>query len=258
MSSDHRVGILIGEAALSTFRLDKLRERLQAVMVVEDLQARFVYFVQASKPLTKQDSHLLGTLLEGAVVHPGATHTGASLMVTPRVGMISPWSSKATDIARHCGLRHVVRLERGIQYQLGGSGAADPAWSAAFPLLADPMTQTVHVGTLADAAARLFQHAPVARPLQRVAATTEALAQVNGAWGLALAEDEMRYLVQFYQAAGRDATDVELMMFAQANSEHCRHKIFNASWTIDGTAQPHSLFAMIRNTHAKSPKGTLV
>ncbi|NGZ29215.1 MAG: phosphoribosylformylglycinamidine synthase, partial [Magnetococcales bacterium] len=196
--------------------------------------------------------------LEGAVVHPGATHTGASLLVTPRVGMISPWSSKATDIARHCGLRHVVRLERGIQYQLGESGAADPAWSAVFPLLADPMTQSVHVGTLAEAAARLFQHAPVARPLQRVVATLEALAHVNGAWGLALAEDEMRYLVQFYQAAGRDATDVELMMFAQANSEHCRHKIFNASWTIDGAAQPHSLFAMIRNTHAKSPKGTLV
>jgi phosphoribosylformylglycinamidine synthase len=173
----------------------------------------------------------------------------------PRLGTISPWASKATDIAHSCGLAHVVRIERGIAYRIAGEGAMDGRVAAA---LHDRMTETV-LGAL-DEADRLFRHfAP--RPLATVPVLSSgraALEQANGDMGLALSPDEIEYLLEVFRHIGRDPTDVELTMFAQANSEHCRHKIFNASWVIDGVPQDASLFGMIRTTHARHPQGTVL
>src|SRR5213078_4876601 len=172
---------------------------------------------------------------------------GTLFLVVPRLGTVSPWSSKATDIARNCGLARVRRIERGTAYYVDSSRPEIAA------LLHDRMTETV-LESFEDAA-RLFEHvAP--RPLQLVPVAE--LAQANVRLGLALSEDELGYLEQAYRRLGRDPTDAELTMFAQANSEHCRHKIFNADWIIDGERQPQSLFSMIRHTHAVSPQGTLV
>ncbi len=169
----------------------------------------------------------------------------------PRLGTISPWSSKATDIARQCGIGNVRRVERGTAYVLDG----DP--SPAVPLLHDRMTETVLASF--DEAALLFRHvAP--KPLTRVDVVARgrvAIEEANATYGLALAPDEIDYLTHCFERAGRNPTDVELTMFAQANSEHCRHKIFNASWVIDGVPQPQSLFGMVRTTHAANPQGTM-
>ncbi len=169
----------------------------------------------------------------------------------PRLGTISPWSSKATDIARNCGLAEVLRIERGLAYTLEIEGRAERDALAA--PLHDRMTETVLASL--DDAEQLFRHvAP--RPLERVA--RGALREANQRLGLALSEDEIDYLRAAFDALGRDPTDAELTMFAQANSEHCRHKIFNADWIIDGEKQPQSLFGMIRHTHAANPQGTIV
>src|SRR4029079_14474850 len=179
------------------------------------------------------------------------------IVIVPRFGTISPWSSKATDIAHVCGLDAVRRIERGIVWTLC---AATPLTRAELEILAAPlfdrMTETA-LFARADAA-RLFAHEQT-RPMRTVslAGGRDAPAQANVELGLALSDDEIDYLVTNFAALKRDPTDVELMMFAQANSEHCRHKIFNADWIIDGRKQPKSLFAMIRNTHAKNPAGVL-
>src|SRR5690606_21549019 len=176
-------------------------------------------------------------------------------LVLPRPGTISPWSSKATDIARNCGLDKVRRLERGIRYSLRGGDASQ--YQAIAALLHDRMTQSV-VQDLAEAE-NLFAVAEP-RALQSVdilGAGRAALEEANEALGLALADEEIDYLLSSFQVLQRNPNDVELMMFAQANSEHCRHKIFNASWTIDGEAQQHSLFDMIRNTYRCNSKGVL-
>ncbi len=176
----------------------------------------------------------------------------------PRPGTISPWSSKATDIAHVCGLGAVLRIERGVEYSIGIDGRPD---EAALHALAAPLHDRMTEAVLLDArqAAELFAtHAP--RPLAHIPLSTrgrDALVEADRALGLALSADEIDYLVAAYERLARDPTDVEIMMFAQANSEHCRHKIFNADWLIDGVAQPKSLFAMIRNTHAVSPAGVL-
>jgi len=197
-----------------------------------------------------------------AVASAGADVLAAEvlLLVVPRPGTISPWSSKATDIAQHCGLDAVRRLERGTTYRLqpmSAEGLDATALATAAALLHDRMTEVV----LRDPAEaeRLFMQAEP-RALTRVALLADgraALEQANIELGLALSADEIEYLAERFTALGRDPTDVELMMFAQANSEHCRHKIFNADWVIDGEPQPQSLFAMIRNTTACSPAGVL-
>jgi len=175
------------------------------------------------------------------------------VIVAPRPGTISPWASKATDIAHVCGLDAIRRIERGIEYRLAADGLPDPALLA--PLF-DRMTEALFVDAAGLAA--LFAHAApgVVRTVPR-AGGRAALDAANRELGLALSPDEIDYLVEAFDRLGRDATDVELMMFAQANSEHCRHKIFNADWIIDGVPQPKSLFAMIRNTHARAPRGVL-
>ncbi len=175
----------------------------------------------------------------------------------PRAGTISSWSSKATDIAQVCGLGAVQRIERGISYRIV---ASQPLGRERLQKLVAPLFDRMTEMVLFDAAdaAKLFEHT---RPKQldrvSIAAGRDALVRANKDLGLALSGDEIDYLLENFQKLGRDPSDVELMMFAQANSEHCRHKIFNASWVIDGQAQDKSLFGMIRNTHAKSPHGVL-
>jgi phosphoribosylformylglycinamidine synthase len=180
------------------------------------------------------------------------------LLVTPRAGTISPWSSKATDIAHVCGLVAVRRIERGTLFEFAAETPLDRDMLAALAApLHDRMTEAFAFA-LADAASLFVAAAP--RPLATVpviAGGRAALVAADARLGLALSVDEIDYLLDAYRRLARDPTDVELMMFAQANSEHCRHKIFNADWIVDGERQPKSLFAMIRNTHASSPAGVL-
>ena len=247
--------ILRGAVALSAFRLDKLAQKLALIHPdIRLLHTEFVHFAELRDDLSGAQRSVLERLLEYG---PGdacvaATGSGdASLrLVVPRPGTISPWSSKAADIAHNCGLQQVERLERGIAWYL----QLPPAMGAAAllevdALLHDRMTEAV-LDTL-EAAAQLFRHAAPA-PLVVVdvlGGGRAALAAADRSLGLALADDEIDYLVDSFTRLGRNPNDVELMMFAQANSEHCRHKIFNASWSIDGQQQEHSLFAMIRNTN---------
>jgi len=244
-----------GGLALSAFRLDKLNVRLHAVVGhLTVASARFWHFVEAARELDTGERATLERLLAYGTPGPEREPSGRLVLITPRIGTISPWSSKATDIARQCGLDAVRRIERGTAYHLDGEG--DPA--AALPVLHDRMTETVLASL--DEAAELFRHvAP--KPLNEVdvlGAGRAAIEAANTALGLALAPDEIDYLVEYFTGARRNPTDVELTMFAQVNSEHCRHKIFNASWVIDGAPRRESLFGMIRETHRANPQGTVV
>ena len=237
---------LRGPRAVSEFRLAKLLASLQKLDPgVGSVAAGFWHFVEVEGALGERGAKVLERLLEYG---PAPQPADATLfLVVPRLGTVSPWSSKATDIARNCGLARVRRIERGTAYYVDSSRPEIAA------LLHDRMTETV-LESFEDAA-RLFEHvAP--RPLQLV--PLPELAQANVRLGLALSEDELEYLEQAFRRLGRDPTDAELTMFAQANSEHCRHKIFNADWIVEGEKQPRSLFAMIRHTHAVHPSGTLV
>ncbi|HZO23700.1 MAG TPA: phosphoribosylformylglycinamidine synthase [Steroidobacteraceae bacterium] len=253
---------LPGAPALSAFRIAKLVARLAAwEPAVKALDARFVHFIDTARALSESQLDILRQLLTyGPHIKPASSPlVGENLLVVPRFGTISAWSSKATDIAHVCGLKDVRRIERGIEYRILDSRPLGPEGLANLaPALFDRMTETVLFDS--QHAARLFDHAP-ARPLARVAlggsAGRPALERANQELGLALSADEIDYLVHSFRALGRDPTDVELMMFAQANSEHCRHKIFNADWIIDGRRREESLFAMIRYTHKCSPGGVL-
>jgi phosphoribosylformylglycinamidine synthase len=249
---------LRGSAAHSPARLSRLTESVKAAIPqVKSLAAEHRYFVELAAPLSDDERVRLADLL-GA--HPaGESPSGELLLVTPRLGTISPWSSKATDIAHQCGFAGLVRVERGTAYHVEARGGLDAERRAALlPLIHDRMTESVLDGV--EAAEALFHHyAP--QPLTTVellARGRAALVEANVSLGLALSEDEIDYLAAAFTEAGRDPTDVELMMFAQANSEHCRHKIFNAGWVIDGAPREHSLFAMIRETHRAQPGGTVV
>jgi phosphoribosylformylglycinamidine synthase len=241
---------LRGACALSDFRLAKLLPQLQQVRsAIDGLAAEFRHFVELDGALSPEEQGVLSRLLRYGAA-PAAPRPGDTLyLVVPRIGTLSPWASKATDIARNCGLAAVRRIERGTCYYVRG-GARDANVAA---LLHDRMTENVLDSF--DEAERLFRHvAP--RPLARIPVAT--LDEANRRLGLALSEDEIDYLREAYARMGRDPTDAELTMFAQANSEHCRHKIFNADWVVDGERQPQSLFAMIRHTHAASPRGTVL
>ena len=250
---------LPGALAVSDFRIAKLRPALEKLSPgLGALTARFVHFVDLERDLDAGERALLERLLTYGPREPAVAKVqGAEIIVVPRFGTISPWSSKATDIAKVCGLGAVLRIERGIVWTLAVKDKLPPEQlrAIAAPLF-DRMTETVLLDRAE--AARLFAHEP-ARRLRTVSLATgrDALVKANTDLGLALSDDEIDYLVKNFAALKRDPTDVELMMFAQANSEHCRHKIFNADWIIDGQKQPKSLFAMIRNTHAKNPKGVL-
>ena len=252
---------LRGAPALSEARRRALETRVKdAVPALQSLTAHFVHFIDTENELDSGARHILERLLTYGPRDESATAEapegeGQLILVTPRVGTISPWSSKATEIARICGLGDVKRLERGIAYVVTGD-LADAAKEVA-PFLHDRMTQAVL--RRYDEAEALFRNAEPA-PLKTIGILEggrEALERADRELGLALATDEIDYLVENFRALGRDPNDIELMMFAQANSEHCRHKIFNADYTIDGVTQDRSLFQMIRNTHAISPDGVL-
>ncbi|HIP52847.1 MAG TPA: phosphoribosylformylglycinamidine synthase, partial [Chromatiales bacterium] len=252
--------ILRGAPALSEFRLKKLKQRLSSQLgSALELYAEFMHFADLGQALDDTEREVLERLLRYGPHLPEHEPKGQLLLVVPRPGTISPWSSKATDIALNCGLEKIERLERGVAYYLAtGTGELDDdQLTQAVNLLHDRMTQ-VALFDAADASA-LFVHAEP-RPYTTVdviGGGRPALEKANIDLGLALSADEIDYLVDSFQGLRRNPTDVELMMFAQANSEHCRHKIFNADWVIDGEPRPHSLFKMIRNTTEHAPEGVL-
>ncbi|NYZ62115.1 phosphoribosylformylglycinamidine synthase [Luteimonas deserti] len=244
--------VLEGQQALSPFRRERLEARLRTV--VPDLRiagAWHVYFVEPEPGLLPDDAALRRILEVDAGSGPAVDAGAVSRIVSPRLGTISPWASKASELLRGAGLP-VKRVERGLRIDLSGWPDDAAAAAALSRHLHDPMTQSLleAVGQ-ADA---LFA-VPPRGDVERIA--LEDLEGANTRLGLALADDEIAYLRERFGALGRAPSDVELMMFAQANSEHCRHKIFNASWTLDGEPQPQSLFRMIRHTHAQTPEHTL-
>ena len=251
---------ITGGPAFSVFRSDKLLRKIQSVVPeVQALAAVFIHFVELEQSLSDAQATVLNKLLDydGPLSETSHQH---SFWVVPRLGTISPWSTKATDIAHNCGLDRVRRLERGIRFDISLHSADaldDNALQKLLPVIHDRMTESVLLN--ADDAQLLFSQAEPA-PLVNVdilGGGRDALAQANRRMGLALSGDEIDYLMENFSALGRNPADVELMMFAQANSEHCRHKIFNASWIIDGVKQDTSLFNMIRESHRASPDGVL-
>ncbi|MHB1142565.1 MAG: phosphoribosylformylglycinamidine synthase [Sulfuricaulis sp.] len=254
---------LPGAPALSPFRRDRLLKEMQArVPGLGGMTALYWHFAALEGELDQRGRALLERLLtygpaaDAAHVNP----LTSPLLVIPRLGTISPWSTKATDIAHCCGLKQIRRIERGVAWHFtksDGSALAAAEREALMPLIHDRMVENVLPG-LTQAAELFREDAPAPlRVVDLVAGGREALVAANREWGLALSEDEIDYLVENFKRIQRNPTDVELMMFAQANSEHCRHKIFNADWIIDGKSQTDSLFGMIRKTHAANPKGTL-
>jgi len=275
---------LRGSAALSSFRLEKLLKTLRDEhrLPLRAIKAQFVHLCDTDSELTPDEHTILERLLTygpSRETKPSSSgKSGLQLVASPRPGTISPWSSKATDIALLCGLEKIRRIERVIEYTLtledeaGNSPTGRQIKESATPplhalsadqlralreSLIDPMTQVVF-STLDECAALFRREEP--RPLRTIPLLAQgrvALETANCELGLALAPDEVDYLAEAFVRLGRDPTDIELMMFAQANSEHCRHKIFNATWEIDGQPQDHSLFAMIRNTHRLHSDGIL-
>lgn len=253
--------ILLGAPALSEFRLAKLTQDIRLVDVdVTEVFSEYVHFIDTTDDLSSEELDVLSALLcYGAKGYQEIPADIPSTTVTPRPGTISPWSSKATDIAHNAGLDKVKRIERGVRYYIQRNSATEGADKVGeiIPLLHDRMMEAVF--TDAQQANILFKQAQPS-PMESVAVLAkgkEALTEANVSLGLALADDEIDYLVDAFHGLGRDPNDIELMMFAQANSEHCRHKIFNASWTLDGEEQANSLFGMIKNTYKEGGENVL-
>ena len=243
--------VLEGLPALSPFRRERLEQRLQSFSpAVRVVDAWHVYWIEPREDAVLDAAVLHRVLEAGDAVH-AREQSAVSRYVSPRLGTISPWASKATEILRGAG-QAVARVERGMRIDLTGWPDAPAAQAALSKHLHDPMTQSLLASH--DEARTLFA-APARGVLERIPLAQ--LESANTRLGLALADDEIEYLRARYAELGRDPSDVELMMFAQANSEHCRHKIFNASWTIDGEEQAQSLFQMIKNTHRRTPEFTL-
>ena len=249
--------ILRGAPALSEFRVNKILARCkQSQLPVTNVYAEYAHFADLTSPLSIDEQTKLEKLLTYGPTIAEHTPAGTLILVTPRPGTISPWASKATDIAHNCGLKQVHRVERGIAYYIEGELSAEQL-AQATALLHDRMTEATH--TELEAAAQLFRN-DSPREMSSVdilGGGREALAAANIEQGFALADDEIDYLVENFKKLGRNPNDIELFMFAQANSEHCRHKIFNADWTIDGIEQPKSLFKMIKNTFEHNPENVL-
>ncbi|MGA9394587.1 MAG: phosphoribosylformylglycinamidine synthase, partial [Azonexus sp.] len=251
---------LKGDAAFSAFRQQRLQVRLTAAVAeIESVAADYWHVVALKRALSADERAKLATLLEEKAA---GAEAGELFLIAPRIGTISPWSSKATDIAFNCDLEPAIeRIERVVAFHVVVRNrralTADETKTVA-GLLHDRMTESVLPDF--EAAGELFRHfAP--KPLATVDVQKggkTALVEANGSLGLALSDDEIDYLLNIFSTAGRNPTDVELMMFAQANSEHCRHKIFNASWVIDGENKDKTLFGMIRETHAANPQGTVM
>ncbi len=253
---------LRGSSALSDFRLHKILKVLSTQAPnVSHIYAEFWHYVWSSATLNADQQDILKKILTYGPKMVEEEPVGELFLVIPRPGTISPWASRATDIANHCGLEAIQRLERGIAYYISthdGNVLTEAEKQTVKAIIHDRMTEAVFYSL--DAAAKLY-HQDTPKPLSSVDILTggkAALVQANSEMGLALSPDEIDYLVENFQKIGRNPTDVELMMFAQANSEHCRHKIFNADWVIDGEKQDYSLFGMIRNTHKLNPGKTVV
>mgnify|MGYP000989306610 FL=1 len=250
---------LPGAPALSAFRLSKLLNDIQTLEPsVTAVRASYLHLAETDGELSQRDSEVLQRLLTYGPRAEKSAEQGQMVLVVPRFGTISPWSSKATDIAHICGLQALLRIERGIAYYLDSKTPLDAGqMQAVVARLHDRMTESVCLDL--SEAQRLFSHHQPGElaTVDVLKGGVDTLAEANLALGLALSEDEIVYLVENFRKLERNPTDAELMMFAQANSEHCRHKIFNADWVIDGQVQPKTLFDMIRNTHKHAPDGVL-
>ena len=250
---------LRGAPALSSFRKQRLLESLQQINPdIHSLYAEYVHFVEVVDGLTSGETRVLEALLHYGPHAEQEAPDGDLYLAVPRFGTISPWSSKATDIAHNAGLDKVLRIERGVAYYLHGHVPCNARQRQQVrPLLHDRMVETL-LEDLKDAKGLFASHEPAPMTVVDVlAGGRDALVIANRQLGLALAEDEIDYLVDSFTSLGRNPSDVELMMFAQANSEHCRHKIFNASWTVDGVDQSRTLFGMIKNTHQRGGDNVL-
>ena len=238
--------ILRGAPALSDFRINKyLKAFADKGLDVKDIYAEYSHFADISAELSTDELDKLNALLKYGPSIAEHDAEGELFLVTPRPGTISPWSTKATNIAINCGLDKVKRVERGIAFYVVGNNLDRDAIASE---LHDRMTESVFA-ELTQASSLFIEEQPKEfTSVDILAGGREALASANIQMGLALADDEIDYLVENFQKLGRNPNDIELYMFAQANSEHCRHKIFNADWTIDGKEQPKSLFKMIKNT----------
>jgi len=262
LSRGHGVARLRGSTAVSQFRVQKLLESLEGdVPDLAGLHAEYWHFADLSRALEPEERQVLERILTYGPHESAAEVAGELLLVVPRPGTISPWSSRASDIAVHCGLDPVRRIERGMAWYVrtrDGGALGEAARRTVAARIHDRMTEVVLDDF--ERAAVLFERAQPA-PMECVdllRGGSAALLEANERLGLALSAGEIDYLAKSYAQIGRNPTDVELMMFAQVNSEHCRHKIFNAEWVIDGMPQGRSLFEMIRNTHKVRPHGTFV
>ena len=260
--STSQFSILRGSPALSQFRLEKLYVSLkQSAPNISHIYAEFVHFAFSDKPLSDTQQNTLKQILTYGSQANTEAATDELFLVIPRIGTISPWASRATDIANNCGLVNVLRIERGIAFYISTQNReplSNTEKAALKAQIHDRMTEAVF-GSFDDA--QKLYHAATPSPLSSIDIQDDgkaALSAANNEMGLALSPDEVDYLLENFTKIGRNPTDVELMMFAQANSEHCRHKIFNADWIIDGEAQLNSLFGMIRNTHKLNPGNTVV
>ncbi len=252
--------ILRGSPALSPFRLEKLMSALrERVPDISHLYAEYLHFADVDRTLDEGEQSVLQRLLTYGPSAVSEEPAGQLMLVIPRIGTISPWASKATDIAHNCGLSSINRLERGVAYYVSRADGelTDHELKQLAPLLHDRMVEQVLENPEEAEGLFLTQEPAPMRQVNILGGGKAELDRANSEWGLALAADEIEYLVENFTALGRNPSDAELMMFAQANSEHCRHKIFNADWIIDGEEQEKSLFAMIRNTHQMNPGKTL-
>ena len=249
--------ILPGSNALSAFRAKRLLSALQEIdPAITEVAARYLHFIDGGDALSKEELSRLSTLLTYGDPFAGP-EKGEEYVVVPRAGTISPWSSKATDIVHNCGLEDVRRVERGVSYRIqrqnDAAAVSDEKRLALAGKLHDRMTEMVIARR--DDADVLFRELE-AKPLESVdilSGGKDALVRANGELGLALSDDEVDYLLDAFAKAGRNPTDVELMMFAQANSEHCRHKIFNGLFIVDGEEMPSTLFGLIKKTTKTNP-----
>ena len=260
--------IISGDIALSHFRTQKCQNDLATrIPQCHGVETRFVYFLQTDSQFDSNELAKIYGLLNttAALQQPPAIKSSGSIVkkvVVPRIGTISPWSTKASDIFYLCGFGEIKRVERGVVWWFYGDGLdhrMDDGMdeSALSGLVFDPMTESL-LDTEADVRKLFVSQEPA--PLLTVDLLNggaQALHQANMEFGFALSEEEQAYLIEQFSKLGRNPTDVELMMFAQVNSEHCRHKIFNADWVIDGESKDQSLFSMIRHTHQHTPDGTL-
>lgn len=257
-----QISTFIGGSAFSPFKNQQLLTSLQAVSPeILGLTAEHVYLLATEQPVTDKDQQRMADLLTATPASASsAVAQPFNLVVSPRMGTVSPWASKATDIARNCGFK-LRRLERLTVFHLQWSTQQQPEPSTLAKLHAlvhDRMTESVWSSVVEAHALFDSLPAPSLALVDVLKDGRSALENANRDWGLALADDEIDYLLTAFQQLQRNPSDAELMMFAQANSEHCRHKIFNADFVIDGQAQSHSLFGMIRNTHKLHPEHTVV